>query len=196
MIMLPETQKILETTLVEQQSDSNKEFVDKIEKFLLNQETQYFFLRNEQDFNRLIQLLGHNLFDYSKIRSYSYESHSAEMLSEQNTTASFKGEGSIHAVLAHIGDIGTNLEFCNDFQIYVLVDLDAETSVFYQYESSEDANVCADCADLEEYDQVSGYNRFYSCEHEQSTFSSRYYAVLRSRIADEEVDRALGFGEV
>jgi len=194
--MLPETREIVEKTLVEKQSEANREFVTKIEKFLLTEETQYFFFNDEAEFDQFTQLIGHDAFTYSSIRSYSYESHSTESLHKENEAATFKGEGSIHGILNYLGDIGINLEFCNDFKIHMIVDLDNDSTVFYQYESSENAQVCADCTDLEEYDQITGSNRFYSCEHETSEYYSRYYAVLRKYIPKEDLGAVLTFGEM
>jgi len=194
--MQPEIQKALEASFVEKRSESNQEFITKIEKFLLTQETQYFFFKDEAEFDLFTQLIGHDSFNYSAIRSYSYESHSTEVLHEEEEAADFKGIGPLHGILNRLGDIGMNLEFCNDFKIHLVVDLDPETSVFYQYESSEDANVCADCVDLEEYHPITGSSRFYNCDHEESTYSSRYFAVLRQYIPAEALDRVLTFGEV
>jgi|GEM_PF-6229504 len=192
--MQPHTKENLEATLVERRSTENADFVTKIETFLLTQETQYLYVRDEADFNQLVQLLGHDLFDYASIRSFSYESMGGELLSEVNPVADFEGTGSIHQIFNRLGDIGMNLEFCNDFQVHVIIDLDAETSVFYQYQSFEDSRVCTDCAGLEEYDPIDGSSRFYSCDHESSEFNSRYYAVLRNSIPPEEVEKALFFG--
>ena len=194
--MQPQTRETLERTLIEKRGESSNEFVSKIEKFLLTQETQYFFFKDETEFNTFIQLVGHDSFDFSTIRAWSYESQSTEALHRENEVADFEHKGDLHRILNYLGDIGTNLEFCNDFRIHVIVDLDAETSVFYKYQSIEDAHVCAECADLEEYDQLTGSSRFYSCEHEESTYNSQYYAVLRQYIPTEELDRALTFGEV
>lgn len=116
------------------------------------------------------------------------------MLSVRAEPATLEGSGPIQRVFDWLGDHGMMLEFPNDFRVIVIVDLDAETTVFYKYTSSEDNHICAECDGLEEYDSITGYNRFYSCEHLTNTFSSRYEVVLSDHMPDGVVDHLLTFG--
>lgn len=194
--MHPKTKENLQTKLVEHQIRDTTEFVTQIEKFLLTQEAQYLHVKDDAAFDSLIGLFGHDSFDFSKVRAYSYESNSSQILSVLNENAGYKGKGSLHTILSKLGDIGINLEFCNDFRVRVVVDLDSETSVFYDYQSFEAANVCNDCSTLEQYHSIHGSSRFYSCDHRVSDNSSRYYAVLHTYIPTQDLDRALVHGEM
>jgi hypothetical protein len=186
--------KIVERASVKER-DIISDIVKKINDHFATGQTEHFFLgSNEKNIEALIEILGLEVFDGSRVLAYAYSSRGpGPTLERSSTEPGFEGEWPFYELLGQIGDIGAGLEFMNDFKVTVVIEIDTETVMLCDYTSSTEPVVCQACVDSGDYGP-NGINKEDSCDHCEDNNFSNYDVVISKKLSQDETDRILSFG--
>lgn len=172
------------------------EFTNSIDEHLTTGRSGFFYPRDEQEFNQLVELVGHTDFDASLVLGYSLvDTSKRDSMGEALQIApELKGKTTMWTLLNWLGDFTSNAEFPSNFMAKAVIKLDDETSMYYEYESTTYAVMCEECQQLDPEDEDNELSDLYSCEHCLDGESSRFHAAILKTPDADTLEKVLVFG--
>lgn len=149
-------------------------------------EARHWYLLNYEQLTRVLEALGCATVRGSQIVAYSYVNTASSYRFEDHTgPMEFEEPTDVPRLLEHIGDIGMNDEFPNNFKIALALQMAGKTRTLIHYECDEQPEVCDEC-------EPTHFDDGRSCEH-GSDYVSASYHVAHGEIDDSSIQDAMCF---
>lgn len=167
------------------ENEQKQRWVNAVDEHLINGTSEYVGIYSEKEYEQFAEMVGHEKITCDKVIAYVYEATANERLDKTGKRMAFKGQYSITRIQDMIGDLGVNLEFANCFKTSVVVALDSESMVVYDFEVTSWGVVCEACSESDDPDiedeLEANEDTGHGCGHEDDEYIFRYGATITQR---------------